>query len=397
MALGEQLVAARRQSGYSQEDVAAALGVARAMISYWESDKRVPNDRQLGVLARVLRVSVEDLLDGEDLAVDALAQMLFRGAEADLPPESLPGLREFVQFLDDYEQLAKALGFEVRGMEQSPFTFAAGFDGVDDARRKAEEVRSHLRLGLGPIGDMDTVCEMLGITVFRAALGTDVKETISGAFFNHRGVGFAILVNVAMTPGRRRFTIAHEVAHALFHSKKDRYVISMPGRSPRERFADSFAGEFLMPTEGLRRVMEENGIGPRIKDAADIIHLQRSFNVSYVTALVRLRQAKLIDAKHYEGFKLIRPVVYARALGYEIDDDEYDQDVSRWRIRRFPPRFLRLLRMAVQQGHLSVPTAANLVGLSVDEISELVTDKVGKISPESATELREFEESGVPG
>jgi Zn-dependent peptidase ImmA (M78 family)/DNA-binding XRE family transcriptional regulator len=398
MALTDRLAAARLQSGYSQEDVASALGVTRAMVSYWESGKRMPNDRQLSALSRVLRISSQDLLEEDGLTPnEGLAQMLFRGGESDLPPEALPGLREFVQFLDDYEQLAKALGYDIRGMEQSPFTFTAGFDSADDARRKAEEVRSHLRLGLGPVVDMDTACEMLGVTVFRTVLGTDVTKTISGVFFNHRGVGFSILVNVAMTPGRRRFTIAHELAHALFHSKKDRYVISMPGRDPRERFADSFAGEFLMPTEGLRRVMEENGIGPRIKDPADVIHLQRSFKVSYITALVRLRQAKLVDAAHYESLKGIRPVVYARALGYEIEDDEYDQDVSRWRIRRFPPRFLRLLRIAIQQSAISVPTAANLVGLSVDEITELVTDKVGDLPPESAAELREFESTGVPG
>lgn len=398
MALSERLTAARLQNGFSQEDLAAALGVNRVMVSYWESGKRVPNDRQLAVLTRILRVSAIDLLgDDEPADSEGLAQMLFRGAESELPPEALPGLREFIQFLENYEQLSKALGFDVRGMEQSPFTFSAGFDSADDARRKAEEVRSHLRLGLGPVVDMDAVCELLGITVFRTFLGTDVTKTISGAFFNHRGIGFSILVNVAMTPGRRRFTIAHELAHALFHSKKDRYVISMPGRDPREKFADNFAGEFLMPTEGVRRVMEENGIGPRIKDPADVIHLQRSFRVSYVTALVRLRQAKLLDREHYEQMKGIRPVAYARALGYEIDDDEFDQDVSRWRIRRFPPRFLRLLRLAVQKGTISVPTAANLVGLSIDEVTELVTDQVGALPPESEDELREFESTGVAG
>lgn len=398
MALTDRLAAARLQNGFSQEDLAAALGVNRAMVSYWESGKRMPNDRQIAVLGRVLRVSPQHLLEDDEIVEhEGLAQMLFRGAESDLPPEALPGLREFIQFLEDYEQLAKAVGFDVRGMEQSPFTFSAGFDSADDARRKAEEVRSHLRLGLGPVVDMDAVCEMLGITVFRTFLGTDLTKTISGAFFNHGGVGFSILVNVAMTPGRRRFTIAHELSHALFHSKKDRYVISIPGRDPRERFADNFAGELLMPTEGVRRVMEENGIGPRVKDPADVIHLQRTFKVSYVTALVRLRQTKLLDAAHYERLKGIRPVVYARALGYEIDDEEYDQDVGRWRIRRFPPRFLRLLRLAVQRGAISVPTAANLVDLSIDEITALVTDQVGALPPESETELREFESTGVPG
>jgi hypothetical protein len=151
-----------------------------------------------------------------------------------------------------------------------------------------------------------------------------------------------------------------------------------------------------MPTEGIRRLMEENSIGPRVKDAADVIHLQRAFKVSYITALVRLRQAKLIDATHYDALKSVRPVVYARALGYEIDDEEYEQDATRWRAERFPTRFLRLLRLAVQQNAISIPTAANLVGLSVDEVTDLVTDKTG-LAAESELELQEYETTGVPG
>lgn len=396
MTTGERLVAARLESGFSQEDVAATIGVSRAMVSYWESNKRQPNDRQLVALARLLRVSTRYLLEGEDTKIGDVAQMLYRGGEFDLPPEALPGLREFVQFLDQYELLAKTAGFDARGMTQSPFTFVAGFDGVEDARRKAEEVRAHLRLGLGPVPDMDAACEMLGITVYRTSLGADLSKTISGAFFHHSGLGFAILVNLDMTPGRRRFTVAHELGHALFHSKKDRYVISMPGRDPRERFADSFAGELLMPTEGIRRLMEENAIGPRIKDPADVIHLQRAFKVSYITALVRLRQAKLIDAGSYEALKQIRPVAYARALGYEIDEEEFVQDADRWRVNRFPQRFLRLLRLSIREEIISIPTAANLVGLSIDEVSDLVTDKVG-LAGESQAELDQFEMTGVPG
>ena len=34
---------ARERASYSQDDVGAALGVSRAMVSYWESGSRVPN------------------------------------------------------------------------------------------------------------------------------------------------------------------------------------------------------------------------------------------------------------------------------------------------------------------------------------------------------------------
>jgi Zn-dependent peptidase ImmA (M78 family)/transcriptional regulator with XRE-family HTH domain len=397
MSLAEQLVRARTRKGFGQDDLAIALGVSRAMVSYWETDKRRPSDRQLATLSQLLRVPIA-VLEGfeEPAAVPDLAGMLLRGADKDLPDEVRAGLGDFVAFLDNFADLAEAARFKLHGMTQSPFVSGTGFESADDARRKAEEVRSHLRLGLGPIGDMDAVCEMLGVTVYRSDLGADLSKTVSGAFLNHPDVGFSILVNLAMTPGRRRFTQAHELAHALFHSDS-RYLVSTSTKTPREKFADAFAGEFLMPTEGVRRVMEEQSFGPKIEEPAEAIHLQRYYDVSYITALVRLRQMRFLSQARFDEFKEIRPVLFARSLGYEISDEEYSQDPEMWRLERFPPRFRRLVRLAVQQGVISVPTAAAITQLSIDEIADLVvtTTAVSQRGSEERVELKEYEQSGV--
>lgn len=400
MVVAQRLTEAREAAGYSQDQVAVALDVSRPMISYWESGARTPNDRQLVGLSRLYGVDIAALRGDQPLQdAQTAARMMFRGAEDALPPEAGRGLREFERFLDIYARLAERTGFAIHGMQQSPFTTSDRFDSTDDARRKAEEVRAYLRLGLGPIGDVDRVAEMLGTTVLRAPLGADLTRTISGAFFRHPQVGFSVLVNLDMTPGRRRFTVVHELAHALFHSDHERYVLSFAAKNPRERFADTFAGEFLMPTEGVRRVMEEHGFGPRITDAADVIHLQRFFKVSYATALVRLRQARYLRPALYEQFKSVRPVHFARALGYEPDPEEFQQDADQWRLRRYPPRFLRLLRLAVQHEQLSIPTAASLVEVSIDEMAEFAASgpsTVDQPTPDSR-EAEEFESSGVVG
>lgn len=397
MAVHERLAEARELASFTQEQVADALGVSRAMVSYWESGSRSPNDRQLVALARLYGVEVWRLRSDEVLEdAHAIAQMMFRGAEEQLPEEARRGLREFERFLDTYAELARSVGFKVHGLKQSPFAITGAYQTSEDARRKAEEVRAQLRLGLGPIGDVDRVYEMLGVTVLRAPLGIDLSRTISGAFFNHPEVGFSILVNLEMTPGRRRFTVAHELAHALFHSD-EKYVLSFARKDPKERFADSFAGEFLMPSEGVRRVMEEHGFGPRISDPADVIHLQRFFNVSYATALVRLRQANFLTPANYEEFKGVRPVLFARSLGYEPDPEQYEQDADQWRLRRFPPRFLRLLRHAIQDEHISVPTAAELVGVSIDEMAQFAASGPFHLDESSleSREAAEFEQTGV--
>jgi len=390
MTLGENLLRARTEIGYDQEDAAEALGVSRAMISYWETGKRTPNDRQVASLARLFHVPVAQIYASERFERrDEQASVLLRAATDEIPAAGAAGIREFSDWLDSYAELAERAGATLHPMTQSPFM---GHDLHErDARRKAEEVRAHLRLGLGPIGDIDWVCELLGISVYRSALGTNLQQTISGAFFNHPRVGFSILVNLEMTPGRRRFTIAHELGHALFHSDRS-VVVSGPTKDRREKFADAFAGELLMPEEGIRRVLEEMAAGPRLKDPVQVIHLQRFFKVSYATALVRLRQAKMITRTQYDEFKYIQPVVLAASMGYEVDDEEYEQDPTSWRTRRFPTAFINLVRQAIQSGVISVPTAASLTGLTIDETAALLEVSRRDTPPD---EFGEFEDSGV--
>ena len=199
-----------------------------------------------------------------------------------------------------------------------------------------------------------------------------------------------------MTPGRRRFTIGHEFAHALFHSDDGPWVVSY-GRSPRETFADEFAGEFLMPSEGVRRFQEEAGLPPRLTDPVDVIHLQRFFQLSWPTALVRLRQMKAITNDSYNAMKKgVRPVALARSLGYTIHPEEYEQDAESWRVRRMPRLFLRMLRQAVVSQLMSVPTAAAFAGLAIPDITQILGQPTEDEGPEQNwTEFGEFEETGV--
>ena len=397
--LAEGLRRAREWAQFSQDEVGAALGVSRTMVSYWENGTRTPNDRQVVALAKLYLTDVTALLEGHGRPAPEvdLAGLLLR-AEHDLSGATRRAVREFVQFLDRYGELAHDVGAPLRPMRQSPFVHRPRFDQKEDARRKAEEVRGLLGIGVGPIADLDPLCERLGVTVYRASLGGDLRTSPSGAFLNHPDVGFSILVNLDMTPGRRRFTVAHEIAHALFHSNDTNAVLSF-GRGPAETFADAFAGEFLMPTEGVRRFIEDSGMPPRITDAADAIHIQRYFNVSWATTVVRLRQMNAVSQSNCEYFRLkVKPLRYAQALGYPIGAEETAQDPSQWRVRRFPRNFLRLLRRAVGESVISVPTAAALADLALPEAALLLRDPghlVSSSAEDHETEFAEFETTGV--
>ena len=397
--LHEGLKRARDGAGYSQEDVGAALGVSRAMVSYWEAGARVPNDRQRSALARLYGVQLAKLAEGRAVktADGDMAGVLLR-ADDGIASAAIPGIREFGQFLDRYAELARILGEPLRCMTKSPFSHRAQFAQKHDIRRKAEEARKLLGLGTGPISDLDPVCEILGITVYRAHLGTDLARVPSGAFLNHPEVGFSILVNLSMTPGRRRFAVAHELAHALFHSQETNRVVSR-ARNPLETFADTFAGEFLMPREGVRRYMEEVGMDPRIDEPEDVLRIQRYFRVSWPTALVRLRHMNAVTQATFDACQEPdRPLALERSLGYVSDREERSQDPERWRARRFPRSFLRMLRDAIAHGLMSPPTAASFAGLALPEIVNVMGQIPGhdeEASRRIVAEFDEFKETGV--
>jgi Zn-dependent peptidase ImmA (M78 family) len=105
-----------------------------------------------------------------------------------------------------------------------------------------------LNLDGGALGDPFQVLDE-HVLIWRLPLGADLGEAPSGFFYNHPKAGFCVAVNSQITLGRQVFTLAHELAHAYFHSQDADVVVSMPGGDHgRERFADAFAGEFLVPS-----------------------------------------------------------------------------------------------------------------------------------------------------
>jgi len=63
MTLGDKIREARRKCGFSQEQLAEKMVVSRSAIAKWETDKGLPDVGNLKMLARILNVSVDHLLD----------------------------------------------------------------------------------------------------------------------------------------------------------------------------------------------------------------------------------------------------------------------------------------------------------------------------------------------
>lgn len=388
-AIGIRLADARERAGFSQEDVATLLSVQRPIVSYWESGERSPDSHRLAQLGTIYRTEVAALLGHEKPSVRPDFQtLLFRDAADRLDERGKFEIQRFLGFLDNYGELLRTIG-EAPGLRTSPLSIASGFSSRDDVRRKAEDARAWLRIGPGPVPDLAAVMDAVGIAVYRGPLGDDLKSTVSGAFVRHDTVGFSVLVNSQTTRGRRRFTLAHELAHALFHGDRTAVSVSFAGRREAdERFANAFAGEFLVPVTALRSAVE--GFGQtKVTDAETVIHLQQLFQVSYAMMLVRLRAANLLTADDDERLRQVRPVHLAQRMGYELDAERWERDPDRWGLAAFPRRFLRLLRRAIVDHRLSIGGAVAITGLAYEDIEQFVADQA--LENEEQAELEYFD------
>lgn len=362
---------ARERAGLSQEAAAEAVGINRVLLNYYETERRQVPLTVAAALARLYGTSLESLLAGEELVGSRLdvSGMLFRAAPSDLGDSARAGLRLFEQRVSEYVELAGEMGVKLPGPGRSSFPAARGVSAKEGAWA-ARQLRRQLNLGGGALGDPFQVLDE-HVLIWRLPLGADLGAAPSGFFYNHPEAGFCIVVNSEMTLGRQVFTVAHELAHAYFHSQHADVVVSMPGEDHgRERFADAFAGEFLVPGDELRRAVSELAAFDDLTEPTLVVHLQRHFGVSFATLRVRLLQERLISRSEYDALGETSPSRLAVALGYRV----HPADLGSYELNPLaaqPTRVLLLVRAALERGVITAGDAAEILGTSTEEIRQL--------------------------
>jgi len=120
---------------------------------------------------------------------------------------------------------------------------------------------------------------------------------VGGLFACNDELGACIAINRKHPPTRGNWSLAHEYGHFL----TTRYLADVTftndywGRITAEKFADSFARNFLMPRMGVARRLSDavnaHGKGATIGDVMSLAHLYR---VSAEAMFLRLEELKRI-------------------------------------------------------------------------------------------------------
>jgi Zn-dependent peptidase ImmA (M78 family)/transcriptional regulator with XRE-family HTH domain len=393
--LGARLRLARERAGFSQQEVADALGVARELLSYWENEHRTPGLAHLARLGEAYGLTTGSLLGTEpEPALTEEHDLVYRSLRAQKPHTRI-AVRRWLAFLDDWAALLEACAVELPGRALPPDRAWRAARPITDTRLAqglAAQVRAFYGLGTDAIPDLLAFLDRQGVLVYRVALDPiGDGEGVSGVFYNHPRLGYSILVNTATTPGRQTFTLAHEFAHALFHYQERGLVSRTNDPDRTERFADAFAAHFLVPGAALREWVARSPWG-EVLSPLDVLDLHRYFRVSYATMLIRLRSEGLLSPERYEEYRAYSPSRLAARLGLECDDYYPSASIPGTSLACYPTSVLERVRALIDAGDLSPAGAADLLQVAQEEILD---ELLAPPEPAQESERREFDE--LPG
>jgi len=235
--IGARIRKAREDAHLSQGDLAKALDLSQAAISTIENGTRPLRVDELVILSQVIGRDVDYFLAPSTLKT-GLVGVSLRAAVADLP---VPEYRAAVSdFLDEIErQPLPAPLIKIRGHQAEP-----------TAREVLEKTGE-----VNPPVQVQAIARALGVGVFARPM----PDALSAMIIRH-GENAVIGVNSNHVATRQRFSIAHELGHFVMDEGAQHFVEFDPqsaGDPPhydweKERRANMFAAELLMPAERVR-------------------------------------------------------------------------------------------------------------------------------------------------
>lgn len=252
--LARRLRQAREEAGVNQQDAADAIGVHRTAITQMEAGKRAVSTLELTRLATRYGRDVIWFLSESKSEEDVIVALHRAVPGLESAPESKQQIDRCVALCREGVSLENLLGHAPR---KGPPTYSeplpqTPWEAIAQGQRVAEEERRRLDLGVRPITDLVNLIAEQGIW----ASGADLPEKMSGLFLHHASIGLGVLVNASQVRTRRRFSYAHEYAHALLDRDRPVTVTSADNAAELiEKRANAFAAAFLMPREGVAEVI----------------------------------------------------------------------------------------------------------------------------------------------
>jgi Zn-dependent peptidase ImmA (M78 family)/DNA-binding XRE family transcriptional regulator len=337
----ERLKALRMRSGMSLDNLAEASGgvVSKQAIHRYEKGEMMPSSTVLLALAKALNTTLDDLFRETEVS---LAEVNYR-RKASLGVKRRKHIEShIIGVLERYAELELLTG--------KPKDFVNPLKGHsvnsgEEVEEAALAVRKAWGLGLDPIQNVLELMEEQGCKVIEVDPEEAAFDGLS-AWSNGQPV---VGINKEFPSDRKRFTALHELAHLMLHLDGEGEE-----RKTNEGLCNRFAGAMLIPADSLRQEFagERKHISIR-----ELELLKVQWGVSVQALLYRAKDVGLIDDGLFQDANR-----YLRSTGRYRNEGVAAPQQER------AVRFDQLLYYGISEGLISYSKAAQLKGVSLDEI-----------------------------
>lgn len=348
--IGQRLKLARAASGLSLRELEAAIDklVTAQAIGKYERDEDMPSSGVLSALGSALNVSEEYLLGADEMVLDGVE---FRKKEIASKREEAFVEGRTLHLLERYLAVEDALGLasvEWDRPREAPYPIRE----VADSENAARAIRIHWALGIDPVLNLSELLEEHGIKILSADL-TDIDGLTARVHRKHGDPIPVIVVKNNAWSERKRFTLAHELGHMVMDVRS--------GVDP-EKAANRFAGAFLMPAEALWR---EIGKHRTMISLGEFLHLKELFGASFQAITYRCHDLGIIGSAAFRRlFQLFNEHGWRKPPYEELG--AIAPSVEQ------PRRMERLCFRALAEGVLSESKTAEILGISVRNLTRLM-------------------------
>ncbi len=349
--IGTRVKALREERKLSQDELASVFGFKdRQTVSAIENgDRRVSADELLRAMS-ALKVPLEYFTDPFLL----VGEGQFSWRQSAVPADKLRGFeRTAGRLIAAYRNYAPQVGRQPNIVR--PSLRLSAQSKFEQAMADGERFVADYQLGDAPAERLAEVMESkLGILV----LMVDAIDGVSGAACRLRDLD-AVLINRNEIVGRRNFDLAHELFHILTWDAMPPDPVednSEFSKKRVEQLANNFAGAVLMPESALDR------LGPWEKDT--VRRLNRGALLLGVTA-------------NALKWRLVATGRLEKATAAGIDDVGLRNNGRAAKTTKVPAlfskTFMEVISLALTKGLLSMRRASELLGVDVEDVSDLCT------------------------
>jgi Zn-dependent peptidase ImmA (M78 family)/DNA-binding XRE family transcriptional regulator len=282
----KMLTIARESRGLTQAELSEKTNTDASNLSRFEQNKAQPSEDLLSKYAAALNYPLAFFY--QQPPTSPISDFFYR-KRITLPAKQKAKLEaqiEVIRFI--YDILLKSVSIpEIRFPTVS---ISKNFTPEDAAAL----TREFLGIKRGSVNDLIAAVEKKGIAVVYIDAEADKFDGMTA--YTDRGYPLIVL-NKKMPNDRKRFTIAHELAHQIAHLPF-RYEFEMYERLKSEpdafeKEADAFASAFLMPASDIRNELVN-------LTYSKLSQLKNYWQVSKRAVVVRAKTLGCIDDKRYK-------------------------------------------------------------------------------------------------